>query len=66
MICFLGSGTTLLAAEQIGRVCFGVELDPKYVDVIVRRWQQYTVKQAQLDGDGRTFDETAQERLGAP
>ncbi len=66
MICFLGSGTTLLAAEQIGRVCFGVELDPKYVDVIVRRWQQYTGKQAQLDGNGRTFDEIAQERLGAP
>ncbi len=64
--CFLGSGTTLLAAEQIGRVCFGVELDPKYVDVIVRRWQQYTGKQAQLDANGRTFEEIAQERLGAP
>ena len=52
---FLGSGTTLIAAEQTGRVCYGVELDPKYVDVIVRRWQQYTGKQAVRDGDGRTF-----------
>ena len=62
--CFLGSGTTLIAAEQTGRVCYGVELDPKYVDVIIRRWQQYTGKQAVLDGDGRTFDEIAEERLG--
>jgi DNA modification methylase len=60
--CFLGSGTTLIAAEQTGRVCHGVELDPKYVDVIVRRWQQYTGKQAVLDGDGRTFDDIAEER----
>jgi DNA modification methylase len=63
--CFLGSGTTLIAAEQTGRVCFGVELDPKYIDVIVRCWQQYTGKQAVLDGDGRTFDEIAEERIGA-
>jgi DNA modification methylase len=62
--CFLGSGTTLLAAEQMGRVCYGCELDPKYVDVIIRRWQQYTGKQAVLDGDGRTFDEIAEERIG--
>ena len=63
--CFLGSGTTLIAAEQTGRVCYGVELDPKYVDVIVRRWQQYTGKQAVLDGDVRTFDEMAEERRSA-
>jgi DNA modification methylase len=62
---FLGSGTTLIAAEQTGRVCYGVELDPKYVDVIIRRWQQYTGKQAVLDGDGRTFEEIAEERVGA-
>ena len=60
---FLGSGTTLIAAEQTGRICYGVELDSKYVDVVVRRWQQYTGKQAVLDGDGRTFDEIARERL---
>jgi DNA modification methylase len=63
--CFLGSGTTLIAAEQAGRKCYGVELDPKYIDVIVRRWQQYTGKRAVLDGDGRTFDEIAEECAGA-
>jgi DNA modification methylase len=52
----------LIAAEQTGRVCYGVELDPKYVDVIVRRWQQYTGKKALLDGDSGTFDEIAEER----
>ena len=63
--CFLGSGTTLIAAEETGRACYGVEVDPKYVDVIIRRWQQYTGKQAVLDGDGRTFDQIAAERLKA-
>jgi DNA modification methylase len=62
--CFLGSGTTLIAAEQTGRTCYGVELDPKYVDVIIRRWQQYTGQEAKLDGDGRTFDAIAQDRVG--
>ena len=60
---FLGSGTTLAAAEATDRVCFGLELDPKYVDVSVLRWQQQSGKKATLDGDGRTFDEIAQERL---
>ena len=60
---FLGSGTTLIAAEQTGRVCYGVEVDEKYVDLAIRRWQRYTGKQAVLDGDGRTFDEVATERL---
>ena len=41
---FLGSGTTLLAAERVGRICYGTELDPLYVDVIIRRWQVYTGK----------------------
>ncbi|HXI44180.1 MAG TPA: DNA modification methylase [Bryobacteraceae bacterium] len=59
---FLGSGTTLAAAELTERVCYGLELDPKYVDVVVARWQQLTGKQATLDGDGRRFDEIAQER----
>jgi len=39
---FLGSGTTVIAAERTGRVCFGIELDPRYVDTIVRRWQLFT------------------------
>ncbi len=59
---FLGSGTTLIAAEQTRRVCYGIELDPKYCDVIVKRWQMYTGKHATLEGDGRTFDEIAEER----
>jgi DNA modification methylase len=61
---FLGSGTTLAAAELTERVCYGVELDPKYVDVVIERWQQLTGKQASLDGDGRTFDEVKAERTG--
>ena len=59
---FLGSGTTLAAAELTERVCYGMELDPKYVDVIVQRWQTLTGKRATLDGDGRTFDAIAEER----
>jgi DNA modification methylase len=59
---FLGSGTTLAAAELTERVCCGMELDPKYVDVIVQRWQTLTGKKATLDGDGRTFEEIAEER----
>lgn len=54
---FLGSGTTVIAAEMEGRVCLGVELNPAYVDVIVRRWQAFTGKQAVLEHDGRTFAE---------
>ena len=59
---FLGSGTTLAAAEITERVCYGIELDPKYVDVVVQRWQTLSGKQATLDGDGRSFDEIAEER----
>jgi DNA modification methylase len=59
---FLGSGTTLAAAELTDRVCFGLELDAKYVDVIVQRWQTLSGKKARLDGDGRTFEEIAGER----
>jgi DNA modification methylase len=59
---FLGSGTTLAAAELTQRVCYGVELDPKYVDVVVQRWQTLSGKQAVLDGDGRTFDEIRVQR----
>ena len=62
---FLGSGTTLAAAELNERVCYGIELDPKYVDVVVQRWQQLTGKQATLDQDGRTFDAIAPEQREA-
>ena len=59
---FLGSGSTLVAAEDSGRICYGVEIDPVYVDVIVLRWQKLTGKVAILDGDGRTFDQIRRER----
>ena len=60
---FLGSGTTLAAAELTERVCYGLELDPKYVDVVVERWQRLTGREATLDGDGRTFEQMKAERL---
>jgi DNA modification methylase len=59
---FLGSGTTLIAAEMTGRACFGVELDPKYVDVIVQRWQDFSGQRAVLEGDGRSFEQIKIER----
>jgi hypothetical protein len=59
---FLGSGTTLIAAELTGRVCYGLEIDPHYVDVIIARWQELTGKQAVLEADGRTFEQVAEER----
>ena len=62
---FLGSGTTLAAAELTERVCCGLELDPKYVDVIVGRWEQLSGKQATLEADGRGFEEIANERRRA-
>jgi len=61
---FLGSGTTVAAAELTGRVCCGMEIDPKFVDVIVTRWENLTGKAAVLEGDGRTFAEVKAERLG--
>jgi len=45
---FLGSGSTLIAAEKTGRKCYGMELDPKYCDVIVKRWEDFTGKKAEL------------------
>lgn len=60
---FSGSGTTIIAAEQTGRRCYAMELSPQYVDVAVRRWQDFTGKQATLDGDGRAFDEIKDQRI---
>jgi len=57
---FMGSGTTLIAAETTGRVCLGIELNPAYVDVAVSRWQQFTGQMAVLDGTGQTFAELAE------
>jgi DNA modification methylase len=60
---FLGSGTTLAAAEVTERVCCRLELDPKYADVVVERWQELTGGKATLEGDGRAFDAVAGDRL---
>jgi DNA modification methylase len=60
---FLGSGTTMIAAEMEGRACLGMEIAPQYVDVIVERWRNFTGKQATLVGDGRSFDEIRSARL---
>jgi len=59
---FLGSGTTLAAAELSERVCLGIELDAKYVDVAVTRWQNLAGQQARLESNGRTFAEIARQR----
>lgn len=52
---FLGSGTTVIAAEQTGRICYGLELDPSYIDAIVRRWQMFTTKTAVHEQSGKSF-----------
>jgi len=62
---FLGSGSTLIAAEMMGRFCLGMELDPKYCDVIVDRWQQFTGKVAVLQSTGQAFDEVKNDRQAA-
>jgi DNA modification methylase len=54
---FLGSGTTLLAAERVGRTCYGIEIDPLYVDVAIRRWQRHTGEHAVHVKTGKRFDD---------
>jgi DNA modification methylase len=60
---FMGSGTTLIAAETTGRVCFGIELNPAYVDVAIERWQQFTGANAVLAETGETFADLKAKRL---
>jgi DNA modification methylase len=59
---FSGSGTTIIAGEMTGRCVYAIELNPAYVDVAVKRWQDFTGKQATLEGDGRTFAEVSNGR----
>jgi DNA modification methylase len=59
---FCGCGTTLIAAERTGRCARGIEIEPVYVDVAVRRWQTYTGKAAMLAQTSRTFQEIEEER----
>jgi DNA modification methylase len=59
---FLGSGTTVLAAERVGRRGYGIEIDPLFVDAAIRRWQDFTRRDAILKATGQTFDEVAVDR----
>jgi DNA modification methylase len=59
---FGGSGTTMIACEETGRAARLLELDPRYVDVIVRRWQEFAGGQATLEGEGLTFAQVAKQR----
>jgi hypothetical protein len=61
---FLGSGTTVLAAERTRRRCFGIELDPLYVDTAIRRWQAYTGDVARHARSGESFDDIAAKEVG--
>ena len=63
---FLGSGTTLIAAEQTERACYGLEIDPRYVDVIVRRWQEFSGNRATLAGTDQTFEQVRDTRQVTP
>ena len=62
---FSGSGTTIIAAEMTGRSCHAIELNPAYVDVAIKRWQDFTGKEATLEATGKTFAETDDERFPA-
>jgi DNA modification methylase len=62
---FLGSGTTMIAAERTDRRCYGLELDPGYVDTTVRRWQALTGGSARHAASGRSFDDLAREAEAA-
>jgi len=59
---FLGSGTTLIAAERTGRRCFAIEIDPLYVDCVICRWQVFTGGEARHLGSGRAFNDLLSEQ----
>jgi DNA modification methylase len=63
---FMGSGSTLLAGEVVGRHVYGLEIDPAYVDVTIRRWQAFTGRDAVLEATGQTFEEVEAERNPQP
>jgi DNA modification methylase len=63
---FLGSGSTLIAAERVGRVCHGIEIDPVYVDVAIRRWQRHTGDYAVHAVTGKRFGDCANGHVGVP
>ena len=59
---FLGSGSTLIACEKTGRICYGMEIDESYTQVIIKRWEDFTGKKAILEETGETFDQVKQRR----
>ena len=59
---FGGSGTTLMACETLGRNCYSIEIEPRFVDVIVTRWQNFTGRAAILDFSQQTFEQAGLER----
>jgi DNA modification methylase len=63
---FMGSGTTIIAGEMVGRRVYGMEIEPRYVDVAVRRWQRFTGRDAVLESTGETFDAVLAARSGTP
>jgi DNA modification methylase len=63
---FIGSGSTLIAGEMVGRGVFGLEIDPSYIDVTIRRWQAFTGRDAILEATGQTFNEVEAERNPRP
>jgi hypothetical protein len=62
---YAGSGTTIISAETLGRVCLAVELNPAYVDLAVRRWEKFSDKKAVLQGTKKTFDQVVKDRSKA-
>jgi DNA modification methylase len=63
---FAGSGSTLIACERSGRRAHLMEIEPKYCDVVIRRWQEFTGGKTVLEGDGRAFEELRDERQRVP
>jgi DNA modification methylase len=59
---FLGSGTTLMAADRVGRICYGIDIDPRYVDTAIRRWQKYAGGEAVHTATKKSFAQIAAER----
>ena len=64
--CFVGSGTTVIAAERTGRRAYAMELDPRYVDTAIHRWQDYTDDDAIHHETGSTFAELMETRTSKP
>ena len=62
---YCGSGSTIIACSMEGRICIGVEINPIFVDLAIRRWQKYSESKAVLQGTKRTFDQIEKERSKA-